>query len=287
MAGLCERGNEPPGSLKATIPCDWKSAIVVPIYKGGNKLDAGNYRPISLTSVVCKVMEHLISDYIRQVLNAKDWFYNRQHSFREGFSCDSQITSLVQDLAEECTLMCCRQYTVHNEYVRMENSVQKPPAVRIISNIFSLDKICHRSVELCGFFLWIKFAEDVLNYVMIFSSDKICYAILGLVEFICYNSAGHHGAGRNVANSQETTAEACGVDMRAVQRIVSEGNKSFNVSGTATFRSPGKHPRREKTVSELDDFNKSVLRRTVLDMYLRESDSEESDGTDEEISDFD
>ncbi|KAJ4436140.1 hypothetical protein ANN_18767 [Periplaneta americana] len=85
----------------AAIPCDWKSAIVVPIHKGGNKLDVGNYRPISLTSVVCKVMEHLISDYIRHVLNAKDWFYNRQHGFREGFSCDSQITSLVQDLAEE------------------------------------------------------------------------------------------------------------------------------------------------------------------------------------------
>lgn len=81
------------------------------------------------------------------------------------------------------------------------------------------------------------------------------------------NSAGHHGAGRNVANAQETTAEACGVSLRTVQRIVSEGKKSFNVSGTATFRSPGKHPRREKTVSELDDFNKSVLRRTVLDMY--------------------
>ena len=43
----------------------------------------------------------MISDYIRHVLNAKDWFYNRQHGFREGFSCDSQITSLVQDLAEE------------------------------------------------------------------------------------------------------------------------------------------------------------------------------------------
>ncbi|KAJ4429769.1 hypothetical protein ANN_21973 [Periplaneta americana] len=101
------------------------------------------------------------------------------------------------------------------------------------------------------------------------------------------NSAGHHGAGRNVANAQKTTAEACGVGLRTVQRIVREGNKSFNVSGTATFRSPGKHPRREKTVSELDDFNKSVLRRTVLDMYFRESDSEESDGTDEGISDFD
>ncbi|KAJ4433614.1 hypothetical protein ANN_15924 [Periplaneta americana] len=42
------------------------------------------------------------------------------------------------------------------------------------------------------------------------------------------NSAGHHGAGRNVANAQGTTAEACRVGLRTVQRIVSEGNKSFN-----------------------------------------------------------
>jgi hypothetical protein len=41
----------------ATIPSDWKKAIVVPIYKGGDRSLIVNYRPISLTSVVCKQME--------------------------------------------------------------------------------------------------------------------------------------------------------------------------------------------------------------------------------------
>ena len=36
------------------IPRDWKKAIVVPIYKGGDRSVVGNYRPVSLTSVVCK-----------------------------------------------------------------------------------------------------------------------------------------------------------------------------------------------------------------------------------------
>jgi hypothetical protein len=47
-----------------TIPGDWKKAIVVPIHKGGNRSVVKNYRPVSLTSVVCKQMEHIKADYI-------------------------------------------------------------------------------------------------------------------------------------------------------------------------------------------------------------------------------
>jgi hypothetical protein len=41
------------------IPGDWKKAIVVPIYKEGDRSLVGNYRPFRLTSVVCKRMEQL------------------------------------------------------------------------------------------------------------------------------------------------------------------------------------------------------------------------------------
>jgi len=49
------------------IPGDWKKAIVVTIYKGGDRLVVGNYRPVSLTSLVCKQMEHVLAGYLRQV----------------------------------------------------------------------------------------------------------------------------------------------------------------------------------------------------------------------------
>ena len=39
------------------LPTDWKLAVVSPIFKKGKKCDAGNYRPVSLTSVPCKIME--------------------------------------------------------------------------------------------------------------------------------------------------------------------------------------------------------------------------------------
>ena len=77
-----------------TIPMDWKKAIVVPIHKGGDCLVVNNYRLVSLTSVVCKQMEHVIATYIRQVWEDRDWLYEGQHDFRPGYSCESQLISL-------------------------------------------------------------------------------------------------------------------------------------------------------------------------------------------------
>ena len=55
-----------------TIPRDWKKAIFVPIHKGGDHSVTTNYRPVSLTSVVCKQMEYVIAGYIRQVWEDRD-----------------------------------------------------------------------------------------------------------------------------------------------------------------------------------------------------------------------
>jgi hypothetical protein len=38
-----------------SVPVDWKTAIVIPIFKKGAKAEPGNYRPVSLTSVACKL----------------------------------------------------------------------------------------------------------------------------------------------------------------------------------------------------------------------------------------
>ena len=41
------------------IPEDWKSAEITPIFKKGSRNEPGNYRPVSLTCIVCKVMESI------------------------------------------------------------------------------------------------------------------------------------------------------------------------------------------------------------------------------------
>jgi len=75
----------------AAIPGDWKRAIVIPIYKGGDRSVVGNCRPVRLISVFCKQMEHVIAGYLRQVWEMTGWLYESQHGFRPGFSCESQV----------------------------------------------------------------------------------------------------------------------------------------------------------------------------------------------------
>jgi hypothetical protein len=82
------------------IPGDRKKkAIVVPIYKGGNRSVVGNYRQVSLTSTVCEQMEHVIAGYLRQVWEMSGWLYEGQYSFRLEYSCESQVVTVSQDIA--------------------------------------------------------------------------------------------------------------------------------------------------------------------------------------------
>ena len=56
-----------------TLPGDWKTVTVIPIHKGGDRSLVTNYRPVILTSVVCKQVEHAIASYLRQVWDKNDW----------------------------------------------------------------------------------------------------------------------------------------------------------------------------------------------------------------------
>jgi len=73
------------------LPMEWKQATVTPLFKKGSKSDPGNYRPISLTSVVGKVMERIIRDSIMTHLDTHDLIADQQYGFRSGRSCQLQL----------------------------------------------------------------------------------------------------------------------------------------------------------------------------------------------------
>ena len=80
------------------LPGDWKRATVFPVHKGCDRLLVTNYRPVSLTSVVCKQMEQ--ASYLRQVWDKNDWLYEGQHGFRPGYSCEIQVITVCQDIVD-------------------------------------------------------------------------------------------------------------------------------------------------------------------------------------------
>ena len=80
------------------LPNDWKHGKVVPVYKSGNRNSPLNYRPISLTSVPCKIMEHIIYTHIMAFLDCNNFFHPAQHGFRRGYSCETQLATFLHDL---------------------------------------------------------------------------------------------------------------------------------------------------------------------------------------------
>jgi len=73
------------------MPEDWRKASVTPVFKK-RKQDPGNYRLVSLTSVLEKVMEQLILDVISKQVEEKKVIRSSQHGFMKGKSC---LTNLV------------------------------------------------------------------------------------------------------------------------------------------------------------------------------------------------
>ena len=75
------------------IPHQWKTALVAPIFKKGDRHSAANYRPVSLTSICCKVCEHIIARAIMQHLEDNGLLTDSQHGFRAKRSCETQLIS--------------------------------------------------------------------------------------------------------------------------------------------------------------------------------------------------
>ena len=69
------------------LPEDWKLARVVPIYKKGARKSPGNYRPVSLTSIPCKVFESILRKMIIQHVDGHNLLAKEQHGFMKGRSC--------------------------------------------------------------------------------------------------------------------------------------------------------------------------------------------------------
>ena len=82
------------------IPDDWRKANISPIFKKGDKTQAANYRPISLTSVCCKLLEHIVHSHIMIHLNNHNILNDAQHGFRKSRSTKTQLLTTVNEHAK-------------------------------------------------------------------------------------------------------------------------------------------------------------------------------------------
>ena len=84
-----------------TVPQEMKYARVIPLYKKGSKSDAGNYRPVSVLSIVSKVMERVVYDQVYEYIQNKQLLYELQSGFRKSYSTDTCLLHLTDYIKGE------------------------------------------------------------------------------------------------------------------------------------------------------------------------------------------
>ena len=80
------------------IPPSFKRAAIVPVFKAGDKAKPSNYRPISLTSTICKILERIIRKQVFTYLSDNKLFNETQHGFRGGRSCLSALLDVFDNI---------------------------------------------------------------------------------------------------------------------------------------------------------------------------------------------
>ena len=80
---------------EGNLPSIWKKANVVPIFKKGKKNMSGNYRPVSLTSVTCKILEGLVRQKLVEHLTDNNLVTDYQHGFVSGRSCSTNLLAVL------------------------------------------------------------------------------------------------------------------------------------------------------------------------------------------------
>jgi len=115
------------------VPLDWKAANISPIFKKGSRMDPGNYRPVSLTSVVSKVMESIIKDDMVTILQKEGLLNTSQHGFMRKRSC---LTNLLECF-EEWTKALDEGYGIDVIYLDYRKAFDSVPHKRLIMKLKS------------------------------------------------------------------------------------------------------------------------------------------------------
>ena len=133
------------------LPENWKSANISAIFKKGKRSEVGNYRPISLTSIVCKIMESIIRDKIMDYFMTNELFSNKQFGFIKGRSTTLQLLKVLDSWTEY--LESGGQIDVI--YTDLEKAFDKVPHKRLISKLRSY-----------------KINEDVIAWIQAFLENR-------------------------------------------------------------------------------------------------------------------
>ena len=119
--------------LGSSIPSRWKEANICSIFKKGNKSEPANYRPISLTCVCCKILEHIIHSHVMKFLDKHNILTDSQHGFRAKRSTETQLLLTIDDISKQVD----QNSTISMAILDFSKAFDKVPHKRLLSKLLA------------------------------------------------------------------------------------------------------------------------------------------------------
>lgn len=261
------------------IPEAWKEANVSPIFKKGSRIKADNYRPISLTSVCCKLLERFVRNSLLKHMLDNKYMSDKQHGFVSGRSCTTQMLKVVDKITEMLDL----GGSVDMIYLDFAKAFDTVPHRRLIKKL--------ESYGVNGSLLdWIRdFLEGRKQRVVVdgmFSewagvlSGVPQGSVLGPILFVCYINdlpqeitsflymyADDTKMFRE--SSEEVDREALQKDLDKLSEWTSEWQLKFNVEKCKVMYFGGSRNKKgEYCMSQLENNKVITLQETTLEKDL-------------------
>jgi hypothetical protein len=142
------------------VPENWKVAIITALFKKGDKKLASNYRPVSLTSILCKLLEKLIRKRIIEHMDKFNLFSDKQFGFMGGRSTSLQLLKVL----DKWTNVLDEGGVLNAVYMDFMKAFDKVPHTRLLVKM----KAYGLSEKMC---IW---AQDIL------SDRKQCVQVNGM-----------------------------------------------------------------------------------------------------------
>ena len=102
----------------------WKHPYVVPVFKSGDKDEVGNYRPISLLSILSKILEKIVATQLMSFLETHSLLADSQHGFRSNLSTETALLKI-------------------NEHIYSNMDKQKISLLLLLDLSKAFDSVCH------------------------------------------------------------------------------------------------------------------------------------------------
>lgn len=127
------------------LPREWIEANITPIFRKGSRVRKSNYRPISLTSVVCKLIESIVRDHIMKFLNIQNLINSAQQGFVPIKACLTNLLETLDTITDALNKGSCVDL-IFFDFARAFDKVSHPKLIQKLE-AYAIDKVLVRLIK--------------------------------------------------------------------------------------------------------------------------------------------